>query len=428
MTEKISLTCPNCNASGSIDTTKIPRGRRLNCPKCGQDFDLPKEALPPKPPQVEEGQAITRGSDNFKPPSPPPPPPPTSLPPNERYEDRDFGSKRIPFVFTGKAGEYFKIWIVNISLTLLTLGIYSAWAKVRKNRYLYGNTMLAGSSFEYLAEPGRILKGRLIVFALFAAYSGVTYAAPLFEPLFGLIIAGFFPWLAIKSMQFRTRNTSYRNIRFNFDSAYSESAIVFIGYGFLTAITLGLAYPSLVFKRKGFVIKNSRYGTTPFEFSAHVGGFFKTYGKGLLIMLLFSAIVGLFLAVFVTRIKDLLAIKLFAIYLPVLLIFGYFIAFVYIKTRIDNMTMSSVSIGRSRIESTLKLKEMAWIYFTNIVGIILTLGLLIPWAIIRTKKYRAEHLYLIVGEDFENFVVDEKERVGSLGEEAVDFLDFDIGL
>ena len=31
-------------------------------------------------------------------------------------------------VFTGKASEYFGIWIVNVLLTILTLGIYSAWA------------------------------------------------------------------------------------------------------------------------------------------------------------------------------------------------------------------------------------------------------------------------------------------------------------
>ncbi|MEM9624119.1 MAG: DUF898 family protein, partial [Pseudomonadota bacterium] len=36
--------------------------------------------------------------------------------------------------FTGDGTEYFRIWIVNLTLTLLTLGIYSAWAKVRTNR------------------------------------------------------------------------------------------------------------------------------------------------------------------------------------------------------------------------------------------------------------------------------------------------------
>ena len=36
--------------------------------------------------------------------------------------------------FTGKAGEYFRIWIVNVCLSVVTLGIYSAWAKVRRKR------------------------------------------------------------------------------------------------------------------------------------------------------------------------------------------------------------------------------------------------------------------------------------------------------
>ena len=71
------------------------------------------------------------------------------------------------FEFTGTAAEYFKIWIVNIVLSIATLGIYSAWAKVRKERYFYGNTWVNGSSFQYTADPIKILKGRIIAFVFF---------------------------------------------------------------------------------------------------------------------------------------------------------------------------------------------------------------------------------------------------------------------
>ena len=37
----------------------------------------------------------------------------------------------IQFEFTGDAKEFFRIWIVNLALSIVTLGIYSAWAKVR---------------------------------------------------------------------------------------------------------------------------------------------------------------------------------------------------------------------------------------------------------------------------------------------------------
>ena len=57
-----------------------------------------------------------------------------------------------PFYFTGTGGEYFRIWIVNLILSILTLGIYSAWAKVRTNRYFYGNTQVDDTGFEYHAK------------------------------------------------------------------------------------------------------------------------------------------------------------------------------------------------------------------------------------------------------------------------------------
>src|SRR2546421_6112345 len=73
--------------------------------------------------------------------------------------------------FTGTAAEYFRIWIVNLFFTLATLGIYSAWAKVRKRRYFYGSTRLDGDSFDYFASPKAILNGRIIAVAIFAIYA-----------------------------------------------------------------------------------------------------------------------------------------------------------------------------------------------------------------------------------------------------------------
>src|SRR5688572_19026630 len=81
--------------------------------------------------------------------------------------------REIPFRFSGTASEYFRIWIVNTLLTIVTLGIYSAWAKVRNQQYFYRHTSLEGSSFEYLANPIAILKGRLIA----AAALGLFFAS-----------------------------------------------------------------------------------------------------------------------------------------------------------------------------------------------------------------------------------------------------------
>ena len=100
---------------------------------------------------------------------------PPSVPPLEA----GLGSTTVEqFVFTGAAREFFGIWIVNLFLSIITLGIYSAWATVRKKRYMYGHTWLAGANFEYHGDPIAILKGRVIAFLAFAAYSATNYFMP----------------------------------------------------------------------------------------------------------------------------------------------------------------------------------------------------------------------------------------------------------
>src|SRR5690348_8259706 len=79
--------------------------------------------------------------------------------------------RTIRLEFTASASEYFRIWIVNLLFTLLTAGIYSAWAKVRKKRYFYGSTRFDGATFDYFASPRAILNGRIIAFVVFVVYA-----------------------------------------------------------------------------------------------------------------------------------------------------------------------------------------------------------------------------------------------------------------
>ncbi|MES2935280.1 MAG: DUF898 family protein, partial [Pseudomonadota bacterium] len=71
-------------------------------------------------------------------------------------------AEELRFSFTGTGAEYFRIWVVNLLLTILSLGVYSAWAKVRRLQYFYRNTRVADASFDYHGNPKAILKGRLL--------------------------------------------------------------------------------------------------------------------------------------------------------------------------------------------------------------------------------------------------------------------------
>jgi uncharacterized membrane protein YjgN (DUF898 family) len=127
--------------------------------------------------------------------------------------------------FHGKAGEFFKIWIVNILLSIVTLGIYSAWAKVRTKQYFYSNTELMNSSFDYLADPLKILKGRFLVLAVFILYSLSALISPLVQASLLVIFLPLFPWVIIQSLKFNMYNSAYRNIRFYFNAAYLKAEV-----------------------------------------------------------------------------------------------------------------------------------------------------------------------------------------------------------
>lgn len=47
--------------------------------------------------------------------------------------------------FSGTGGEYFRVWIVNVLLSIVTLGLYTPWARRRTARWFYDHTLIADS-------------------------------------------------------------------------------------------------------------------------------------------------------------------------------------------------------------------------------------------------------------------------------------------
>ena len=92
-----------------------------------------------------------------------------------------------------------------------------------------------------------------------------------------------------------------------------------------------------------------------------------------------------------------------------------------------NVSLNGVTLGDHTLESTLKVWPVIWIYISNAVAIVFSVGLLIPWARVRVTRYLANHLVLNAADDLESFVRTEAKKAGALGEEAADFMDIDIG-
>lgn len=201
--------------------------------------------------------------------------------------------KMTQVVFTGNASEYFGIWIVNLLLTILTFGIYSAWAKVRRKKYFYNNTLIDNVGFDYHAKPIAILKGRLIAFVFFIGYAFGGEINVFVPVIFVLLFFLALPWIVVRASVFNARNTSHRGLRFDFVGKLGEAVLIFILLPIVTLFSLYLALPYMEHQRNKFMMNNHRFGLSRFELNAKVSSFYKVYA----ILLIIPLIVGILLAI-----------------------------------------------------------------------------------------------------------------------------------
>jgi uncharacterized membrane protein YjgN (DUF898 family) len=346
------------------------------------------------------------------------------------------------FAFTGSGAEYFRIWIVNLLLTILTLGIYSAWAKVRRLQYFSRHTRVAGSVFDYHGSPIAILIGRAIAFALFLIYSIATSVPGPLVIVAVVMVGVLLPWMLRNSFRFRLHNTSYRSLRFSFRGSLGGAYLTFLVYGVLAFITLYLLAPFTHQRIKAYQHGQSWFGKTPFSFNASVGGF---YGVYLIVLLIFigGAIGGAVL--FGGAFAGLAALgasengeppgpEVLGMLMP--LILGMVVFFVLLSlivgplfmAKIGNLVWNGTRLGDHRFESTMKVWPLMWIGVSNFVLVVLTLGLFMPWAAVRVARYRAECLALLPASDLDAFLADTAADVSARGEEMAEMFDFDIGL
>jgi uncharacterized membrane protein YjgN (DUF898 family) len=355
----------------------------------------------------------------------PPAPPVTSA--EERY----------PVEFTARAGEYFRIWIVNLALTVLTLGIYSAWAKVRKKRYFYAHALVAGEGFEYRGNPVAILKGRILAVAVFLLYGALGHVSLSLQLALGLALAIAFPWLLVRSLAFNAHNTAYRNVRFHFDGKYAAALKLFAGCAALVVITLGFAYPYAQARLTQFTADHHRYGTARFTLPRLTGKFYFIYlcFAALLALLIgFLFLFSLMIAVLAglggvnPRAAGLVTILL-AGSMSIGLMAFYLVGFAYLRTRFANAIWNHLRMGGEavRFESRLRARDFALLYLVNIFAIVLTLGLATPWAVVRTLRYRAQKTAVIVAGGLDQFVAEHSSEVSASGEEVGEMFGFDFG-
>lgn len=346
--------------------------------------------------------------------------------------------ERLAVRFTGDGGEYFRIWIVNLLLIILTLGIYSPWAKVRRLQYFYRHTEVAGSSFDFHGRPVAILVGRILALLMFGLYNYYSRIRSPITVVVLLVIAIAMPWLLRNSFRFRLFNTSWRGLRFSFHGSLGGAYRVFLLNGVLTVFTAYLLAPFAHQRLKAYQHGNARLGQTPFSFHAGAGTFYLIY------LLWLVAFIGIFVIAAAAGVGGVFTamaqaakgggkpdphamLTLIGVLYGAILVLALLVGPAF-QALISNAVWNNTRLGGHRFEC----RQTAWglmgIQVSNFVLVLLTLGFFAPWAMIRSARYRIECMSIVPATDLQEFVAGDRDEVAALGQEAAAVFDIDISL
>ncbi len=354
--------------------------------------------------------------------------------------------RTVPVNFSGRNMEYLKLWLVNLLLSIITLGIYSAWAKVRNNQYLYGHTQIEGHRFHYLAKPMQILRGRIIAVIFFVMFTFLSNLNPAFGGLMMLLLLILMPWLIVQGLKFTLRNSAYRGVRFSFEGSYLGVLAYMMLMPVIGVITLGLAMPWVAQQMQKYLYENATYGGRHFSLPTSAGEYYKA--TLLCIGIVFFAIVAAIIAVSALGLTAILAagsdpeamsssigeygIVLFiAAYIAVIALYMfliYLVSAVYqgmIRNHIFNCLNTD---GIFKTHSDIRLLPFTGMMLSNALIILFTLGLGYPITRIRKQRFLAAATSVTLEPAIDHLVNTVEATHSAFGEEAAGLFDLDLSL
>lgn len=346
--------------------------------------------------------------------------------------------------FHGRGGTLFGIYLRNILLTILTLGVYYFWGRNRTRTYVVGQCAFEGDRFAWHGSGRELFIGALKLLLFVVPIVALAVAAQLYwknelaESVVGLVfyVASFLlvPAAVVGSRRYRMSRLSWRGIRFSFRGRIRDCFKLFLRGSFLMGLTFGLHYPFFQTNIRRFVTGHSYFGNTRFGYDGRGGDIFGRFlvviavsgaAFGSAAFLLFRAFMRrpsvFFLQPEVTDVIPVLLqgmVPLLVAAAVVMVVWFWFAAYRH------RYNWAHTSFGTARFRSTMTTGRLIAQTLTNLLLLVVTLGLAWSWVTVRNLNF---HLANIILDGPLNLagIVQEAQAAGATGESLADVLDID---
>jgi uncharacterized membrane protein YjgN (DUF898 family) len=331
------------------------------------------------------------------------------------------GGEAIAVTYVERPG-LLRIAIVNAILSVLTLTIYRFWARTRVRRHVWSCVRINGEPLEYTGTGMELFLGALIVFfviglpvvlvniaihLLLGPEHWLLIALPGFLTLFFLLLYG----MAIyRARRYRLSRTLWRGIRGTLVGSSWAYTIRHFGALLLKIVTLGWATPAMNLMLESRITNEMQFGNQSFRFSGSAAPLYRKFALcWFLTVLVIVPLVGVaaWLAL-ADNVQDLLGgiwdpdapPSEEAIFGIVFGIFGVLILYALLSAvlwasymvREMNVFASYTRYGDAGFSLAATTPSLIWLWISNLLLVILTLGIAQPYAVQRMFRYFCRRL------------------------------------
>jgi len=300
--------------------------------------------------------------------------------------------------FHGTGGGLFLLILKNVLLTLLSLGVYAAWAATDRRKYVWQNVEFHGQRFIYHGTGYELFIGYLKVLLGYGLFFGVPALLSAVSPHLGLVVRIIFllaiiaviPFVIYWSRAYLLSRTSWRGIRFSMEPGAKPFARTFLVGYLLTLVSLGFYGPIWLNKMRTVSLNRTRFGNQHFRYD------------------------GVDAEVWAMSIKGFfLSIVTFGIY------YFWFLA------KLSRYELEHTRFGNATGRLELTGGDVFKFTMIYLLGTTLTLGIAFPWVVTYVMRSVLERTSFVGDIDFSTIVQDQ-----AYGDAAADGLAhaLDIGL
>lgn len=385
------------------------------------------------------------------------------------------GIDAYPLEFSGSGGEFFRVWIVNLLLTVVTLGFYTPFARRRTAQYFYGHTLVADSPLEFTAQQRRMVVGFLLLVVLYLAFKVASDTGQ--DTAVALMLLGgaaLAPYFWASAMRFRLQATRWRGVRLQFTAGWGEVylaswpvfviamawsavsilATVLVAPGATPAARAAAAAPVLAaagvallasvlcvirleFNYKSLLVARARIGGQPGRWKPVFGDFVRiwlaTIGVFLLSLLLVVVLLGLAAGgslAMLPKTQGLAAFLVFAA-LALATVLILFLASgparAYREARMFRLVWNNIGVSRiARFKCDLGVGRYVALRIRNIFLTLLTLGFYRPFALVSEYRMKTESVTLHVKGGLDQLVGQLAREEQGLGDALADAVGLDL--